>query len=541
MPNYTVAVTDAALTGFGLKTSATAFNTGTRVNTNGTPTVMDIQFTGASSVTIPNPYMQNGSLFATLYATNGTTVLSGPVTPSPTTQNSLSNADLPVFTGLTEGTTYWLHLFWTGGGSQILQSDKMIVLTGTGTPTVSLPGTLTRNLYTFATASYDGADAVAHMGLEGGTRIQSIGGNVGLVASQPHAYVNYGMFRFKGNPGKIYLAQYHASAKIHLRRLNANGLDGVGTFIGTYVTDGAGNIAGWDLVFSGLDTSTQYIYEMSFSYTSGGGVIIPWIMTSGGTIDMTVTAASLVRPIIAVGIGDSIIASVNGSNVNSWEGPLAILGQQTNKQVCNFGFPARSLTGIITDQTWLDMPALSSVPQNIIFEGGINDIKDGSNPTPATIDGRIITIMNNFRAVSGFSTVKLWVQSYIPYSGMTWAALDAYNNGATGTKLGVVGAYNAGTAASQSPSPDPNVFYLDLDPLVFAGSAFVTGGSFVGTNYDGDGLHPNGPDAASVPGPGMALIGARYVALLAPAVVGGLFRSSIQRHMRRGTRQLTSN
>jgi hypothetical protein len=520
MPTLNVAVTDSGLTSFGLKTGATAFNTGTRVNTAGNPTQMDIAFTGANAVTIPNPYMAAGALTAYLYATDGVTVLAGPVSPSPAVANSLSNTDLLVFTGLTEATTYWLRLKWTGNGNQIMQSDKVIALTGTGTPVTSLPGNYTRNMYNFSQANYDGGDLLSHAGFEGGSRVQFIGSNYGVTMNNTNAYTSYAMIRFKATIGRLFVAQYHGSSNLHLRRLPADGSSGVGTKIGTYTVNGAGSIAGWDEIFTGLDTTTEYIYELSFSATSGGGVIIPYVMTQGGTgINLTPTAASLVRPIIAVGLGDSRMSAVTGTANHSDEGSLALLGQQKNKQVVNFGWPARSLSQIITDNTYLAVLALPSIPQNIIIDGGINDIKGGGAPTPATVSGYMIQIINQLRSNAGYGTVPIYVDSVKPYSGMTFAALDAFNNGVNGFRTAVVAAFNTGTAAGQTGGADANVKYANEDTMALAGTIWAGGGAFSNTpNFDNDGLHLNSASSTGLVGTGEATQGTFYVNLLAPAV-----------------------
>lgn len=518
MSTLNVAWNDAAVASIGCVATGTAFNSGVRVTTTGSSPEFDLWFTGADTVTLTAAYLASTSdPLITLRDTTGAVLATAPTTGRVATTFTPFNAIQ--FTALNPLTTYWLRMVYVGGGSDIIQSDQLIQLSGAATtPVVSYPGVYGPVL-TYG-AGIGGTDVSTHTGLEGYQQITTTFGYPSLKDHQ----IAMGIFRFVGNATDVWLKCYGSTGNIHLNLLLADGSSG--TPIGTGFTlalSNSGTIDPWVKIATGISAGSNYIYE--FTTSAGSQAIIFGVMLVGGTgIDTSVSSATLTRSLKLADIGDSRVCGINGTTSNSNVCSLALLGQALNKQILNAGVPAESLQTLSASSTrYQDITGNpSGVPSaGVLIDAGINDIKSGSPPSATTLSGYMITLINKIRAVGGgWATVPIYVCAIKPYNLMTYAQIEVFNSGANGYKFAVVAAFNAGTAAGQSPSPDPNVYYIDESAWELAGHSYVTGGSFVTTLFD-DGLHLNsiyatGNPAASTPASGFY---AEYVFL--NAIFGG--------------------
>ena len=493
MASVNLAYNASGMVVYGATLTGTVLNTGFRVSTTCPKTTFDLFFTGATSVELNGAVYESGAnseLTATLLDTSGNVVTgigTNPINPALAIA-SLSVQNVTYFSGLTAGTTYWLKLSYAGSGNQILQSDAIVQLTGPGTPTISTPtGMNNSQIYSPAANGFTtGTDISGKVGREGSLAITTIAG--ATVFSTNGGY-NGGIIRFKASMTDFWIKYYGASSfEFQLQTVPINGSSGVPTPITISIPPnlGVGNYGEWYNVATGL-SSTSQLYEMYFYGGSGG--LINAFMTSGGTgIDLTTTTAGLTRTKILAFCGDSRVQQTLGAPGNvpgPWNYSIAQTQQAANKQILNVGVGGESLQTLSASSTrYLDFCQGTAPTVAMVIDSGINDIKSGSPPNVATLNSYMVTFINKVRSVSGYSTVPIYVEAIKPYSGMTFAAINAYNVG----YQSVVAAYNAGTAAGQSPSPDPNVFYLDTEAWNLAGIPWKTGGSFDGTNFI-DGLH----------------------------------------------------
>lgn len=506
----------AGIVKVGPLTTATAWggiSGGTRVTcTGGFYTQIDVLFTAASIVSLGAYYSTGASsLLATLLDATGVTTL-GTITPTLVTSTFI-DTPVPLFAGLTEGTTYWLRLRFDGNSNQLLCSANFLQFTTTTIATISTPPNY-GTVYTFGTA-IDGTNIVPRVGLEGG--IQNVvfqGWNTLKNTTPLGTPTNNSLIRFKAQCDHIWLYQYESGYNYHLNRLLLNGSGGVPLDAGqTLRTTSATNTAGWKLLAGTLDNTNSYLYEIAPSNT-GSNMLLYAIMTSGGSgIDTSVVGSTLVRPLDVAVTGDSIEAGVTSTTGLSGYGAWGLYGQDLNVQVLNVAVPGISLQTLSAGNQYQDLAACG-VPREVVIGAGINDYKSGSPPTASQLSGYGATFIKKIRTNSGFSAVPVWDMAMLPYSGTTYALEEPFNSGTNGYSIAVVAAFNAGTISGQSPSPDPNVFYMNRSSLAFAG-AWNTGGAFNGTNYDGDGLHPNCPISVGNPGTGYRILANYYESILA--------------------------
>lgn len=467
------------------------------------PSECDVAFTGATSIALGSYYSgATSGLTATLMDSSGAVLSTNtPLLVAAT----FVNTPTVLFAGLTIGTAYWLRIVITG--TIFTSSANFLQLIGTGTPVVSLPLTY-GPLVTLGNAG--GTDISTHAGLEGNAFLSTVSSWPCVTNKEPAG----AMLRIKGQGTSLLCYAFNGGGQIHVSRLLGNGSSGVPLDAGTTTTvPSGGSLGSWFTIATGMAiTDPAYIYEINL--IGSGGVDIVGLMLAGGTgVDTTVSSASLTRSNIVSASGDSIVCSINGTNGNVQVGGFGLFGQSLNKQVVNAGIPGQSMQNLSSGSLYTDITgSAAGVPSGGVWIAcGINDIKSGSPPTATVLSGYMITYINKIRAVGGgWATVPIYVVGILPYSGMTQAAIDVFNTGANGYQNAVVAAYNAGIAAGQNPSPDPNVFYVDTKPWAFAGVPYETGGSFNGALYDGDGLHPNsiygtGNPAASTPASGYYL------------------------------------
>lgn len=496
MATLQLAYNNSAITQIGNNITATAFNTGFRVNASGNNCTYDFFFTGADTVQLNGGlYAATGDLVVTLMDTSGNVL--NTVTPTLTT-HVFTVQTVNYFTGLTPATTYWLRLSYAGFGNQIIQSDALVQLSGASTtPSVStVTGYNPTQIYT-PTAAFDGTTNITgKVGLEGAIVLVSAAAGEAVWASGVTGQAGYagGKIRFKGSFTNIYVRQYANSSNfIHLQSVPLNGSSGVPTHIATVnnPASGVGKYGPWQLLASGL-SNTSLIYELVFQGNNAGALLAD-IMTSGGTgIDLTTTTAALTRSQYHNTVGDSIVAQdYPSASVVCWLMETEGISQTLNKAVLNVGVDGISMATISTTPSLITALTTGPVPSaGITIRGGINDVNSGSPPSVATLSGYLASIINQIRAKgAGWATCAINVEGMLPTSAQTYAYLNNYNKGTGGYK-DTVTAFNNGTISGQSPNPDPNVFYRDVDTMQLGGAAYATGGAFDNTNYV-DGLHPN--------------------------------------------------
>jgi len=494
MATLQLAWNNSAITQFGNLLTATAMNTGFQVHTNGNNCTFDFFFTGADTVGLNGGlYGTTGSVVATLMDTSGTVIN----TNTPTlTSNVTTVQTINYFTGLTPATTYWLRLSYTGFGNQIVQSDALVQLSGASTtPSVSaVTGYNPAQIYAPDSAFTGPTNLVGIVGLEGQISVQP-GSDSASWATYNLGLGGYagGKIRLKGSFSAIYLRGYMASnSYIHLQSLPLNGSSGVPTHLATlnFPNTGFGVYGPWQLLANGLSTTSQ-IYEIVFQ-GENAGALISGIMTSGGTgIDLTTTSTALTRAQYLNTLGDSIVAQDYPLGIYCWLMETELISQTLNRAVLNCGVDGISMATISTTPNLISSLTNGSVPYaGIMIRGGINDINTGSPPSVATLSGYLASIIKQIRAKGGgWATCAINVEGILPMSGHTYAYINQYNKGAGGYS-DTVAAFNAGTISGQSPNPDPNVFYRDVDAMQLGGATWPTGGAFDGTKF-ADGLHPN--------------------------------------------------
>lgn len=519
MATLQLAYNNSAITQIGCSISGTAMNTGFRVNLPAQFPSFDFFFTGADTVALNGGlYAVTGDVKVTLMDTSGNVLQ----TATPTLATHVFTVqNVTYFSGLTPTTTYWLRIVYNGPGADILQSDALVQLSGaSSTPTVSaVTGYNPAQIYGWSTA-YDGViDIHTMIGMEGQVSIGTVSGaeltlNSGNTTVAAYGY-NGGKIRFKGSFTNLYVRQYNVAFNyIHLQSVALNGSSGTPTHLATLQNPEIGTGHGpWELVASGL-SSASALYEMVFQANDSGGALICQIMTSGGTgIDQTTTTAGLTRSQFANFIGDSITAQDYPSTypILCWLMSNELISQNQNKAVLNCGVDGETIATMSSSAARITTVTTGPVPVGgIVIREGINDIKVGSPPTPATLSGYLATAINSIRAKGGgWATVPIWVEGIFPTSAMpSYASINAYNKGAGGYQS-MVAQFNAGTAPGQSPaSPDLNVHYVDIDGWNLAGPSYVSSSTFNTTNYAGDGLHLNTLGAAIVETQELAYLGA---------------------------------
>ena len=391
------------------------------------------------------------------------------------------NVDLPIFTGRGGGADAQtlIHVRLIGSGNDLLDADALLKVSAIGTPAVARPVnygpvTLIASLPTF-------------VGVEGGYTIATVSGHLAVKSIIGGYIVNSTKIRFKAACTAISILVYHNNTSWHLNRLPVDGSSGIPLDAGQSVIDaGTGAVENWITLATGLDAGTKALYEITGA--NPGSAVIVAIMTSGGT-GIDTGATGLTRPLKFVGLGDSRMAGLVGTN-GSLPGRVDLgvmeqLSQHFNCQVVNGGINGSKVTDWNTNSTWnllSNLPAGS--PVGVIFDFGINDVFVAE--TVAAFSAAYRTGLTTAR--TKLPGAMFLVEGIKPttYGGQTFAALHPYNvgNGTAGT--GVQGA-----VAALKASGDTLLTYVDTEAWQFAGAAWNAGGSFDATNYSGDLLHEN--------------------------------------------------
>jgi lysophospholipase L1-like esterase len=491
----------------GLRTTTSPWpgSTGAQIAGSAASAEVDLFFTGASVVTSQYGYFNSttGSITATLMETDGTVLSSG--SPALVT-GSFARHDTDLFTGLTEGHAYWLRLVFNQSQSDVLKSDDLIALTGAN-PSISTP-TLYGPVYTFSSTT-DATDISSSVGFEGGGSLLRLFGYDGYRNANQVQFHSYPLIRFKATLSSLSLFFYNNSQfAIHVNRLPADGssgqpLDGGATLINPGNTGGIGP---WKLAYTSPDSSHEYLYELSVGNFSGGGLLLFGMMTSGGTgIDTSVAGSTLVRHLRLAAIGDSRVSQEYEMQSQVWLGSIALFGQAGNFQTLNVGVPGEALATLAGSSTrYKEITRFGAIPDYILVDAGINDIEFAKHPAIATMQGYLVTLINNIRSEAGFAMVPIYIEAIKP-ADTFWvpgghAFIDPYNAG----YAAIVAQCVAGTAPGLVQRPDPNVFFLDSRTWNLAGAGWETGTAFDHTNFD-DGLHLNSAASSTLPGSGFAL------------------------------------
>jgi len=391
------------------------------------------------------------------------------------------NVDLPIFTGRGGGSDVqtWVRIRLLGGGNDLLDADALLKVTAVGTPALSLPAN-------YGPITLIGGLA-ANVGIEGGYTAVFVNGYNAVKSSIGGYNVNSTKIRFKATCGTISILVYNNNTSWHLNRLNADGTSGIPLDAGQSVIDGGTNqFENWLTLATGLDTATEALYEITGA--NPGSALMVALMTSGGT-GINTGASGLVRPLKFVGLGDSRMAGLIGTNGSSPGrvdlGVMERLSQHFNCQVVNVGINGTKVTDWNAAGYWdvlAHLPAGS--PVGVVFDFGINDVFAAE--TVAAFSAAYSTGLTTAR--SKLPGVAFLVEGIKPttFGGQTFASLHPYNvgNGTGGTGVqGVVGALTAGG--------DTRLTYVDTEAWQFAGAAWNAGGSFDATNYSSDQLHEN--------------------------------------------------
>ena len=491
--------------GFHTTLSPWPGSTGVQIAGSAASAEVDLFFTGASVVTSQFGYFHSvtGAVTATLMETSGAVLSSR--SPAMTTGSFVQN-NTDLFTGLTEGHQYWLRLIFNQSQSDILKSDNLIALTGAN-PSISTP-TNYGPVYTFSSTT-DATNVASSLGFEGGGSPFSFGGYDGYRNMNQVQFNSYPLIRFKATLSSISLFFYNNSQfAVHINRLPDDGssgqpLDAGGTLINPGTTGGIGP---WALAYTSPDSSHEYIYELSVGNGGGGGLLLLGMMTSGGTgINTSVSGSTLVRRLRLAAIGDSRVSQEYGTQNQVWLGSIALFGQAGNYQILNAGVPGESLATLAGSSfRYKEITRFGAIPDYILVDAGINDIEFDLHPAVATMQGYLVTLINNIRSEPGFATTPIYIEAIKP-AGAFWipgghAIIDPYNAG----YADIVAQCIAGTAPGLAHRPDPNVFFLDSRAWNLAGSGWQAGAPFDDTNFD-DGLHLNSAAAGKLPGSGFAV------------------------------------
>ncbi len=391
------------------------------------------------------------------------------------------NVDLPIFTGRGSGNDVqtWVRIRFLGGGNDLLDADALLKVSAVGAPALALPAN-------FGPMTPVGA-LPAFLGFEGGYTLSSVNGYSAIKSVVGGLNVNSTKIRFKATCATISVLVFNNSTSWHLNRLAADGSSGVPLDAGQSVIDsGANQFDNWFVLATGLDPNTEALYEITGA--NPGGTLFAAIMTSGGT-GINTGATGLVRPLKFVGLGDSRMAGLVGTN-GSLPGRVDLgvmerLSQHYNCQVFNGGINGSKVTDWNTNSYWNMLSHLpSGSPVGVIFDFGINDVV-----APESVAAFSTAYSSGLTtARSKLPGVAFLVEGVKPttFGGQTFASLHPYNvgNGTAGTGVqGVVGALTTGG--------DTLLTYVDTEAWQLAGAAWNAGGSFDATNYTSDQLHEN--------------------------------------------------
>ena len=410
------------------------------------------------------------------------------------------NVDLPIFAGRGSGADVqtWVRIRLIGSGNDLLDADSLLKVTAVGTPALTLPVNFGPIVPVGVLPSY--------LGIEGGYTASTVNG-YSVIKSTIGVYnVNSMKIRFKATCSTISILVYNNDTNWHVNRLSADGSSGVPLDAGQSVIDAATNVfENWFTLAVGLDAGTEALYEITGA--NPGSTLVAAIMTSGGT-GIDTGASGLVRPLKFVGLGDSRMAGLLGTN-GSLPGRVDLgvmerLSQHYNCQVVNGGINGSKVTDWNAGAYWNMLSNLPpGSPIGVIFDFGINDVFGAESV--AAFSAAYSTGLTTAR--SRLPGVQFLVEGIKPttFGGQTFAALHPYNagNGTAGTGVqGVVGARTAGG--------DTRLTYVDTEAWQLAGAAWNTGGSFDPTNFGSDQLHENpmgqAADAAHLYAPLSALL-----------------------------------
>lgn len=392
-----------------------------------------------------------------------------------------NNVDLPIFTGRGGGADAqtWVRIRLLGGGNDLLDADALLKVTAVGTPALALP-------INFGPITLVGA-LPPYLGIEGGYTASAAHGYNTIKSAIGGYNVNSTKIRFKAMCTAISILVYHNNTSWHLNRLSADGSSGIPLDAGQSVIDsGTNQFENWLTLATGLDAGTEALYEITGA--NPGSVLIAAIMTSGGT-GIDTAASGLVRPLKFIGLGDSRMTGLTGTNGSSPGrvdlGVMERLSQHYNCQIVNGGINGSKVTDWNASGYWNLLSNLpSGAPVGVIFDFGINDVFAGESVSD--FSAAYSTGLTTARGK--LSGVAFLVEGIKPttFGGQTFASLHPYNvgNGTAGTGVqGVVGTLTAGG--------DTRLTYVDTEAWQLAGAAWNMGGSFDPTNYSSDQLHEN--------------------------------------------------
>lgn len=439
---------------------------------------------------------------------------SSPVVTTPTlaTGSFQQGANLPVFTGLSSDTQKLvvIRVNGTGNGStDNLDGDQLLKVNAIGTPSVALPAG-------YGTVIALGSGLPSYVGNEGGGTVQSVKGYSGRKALVGSLTVNSMKFRFKAKLTDIWVQSYADTVLWHVNRLTDDGSSGIPLDSGQNVQDdGSAVVENWLHLATGLDNTTEYLYEITGG--SENGALIINLMLGGGT-GINTGATGLVRTFKYIAMGDSTAAGNKGTNGPNPPGRVDLtvierLSQFYNCQVINGGVDGSTIANWTASNYWDVLNHLPGTPTAMLLMIGINDVFGSES---------VATLSTNFSAgISAIRanqpTAKLLVEGIKPtsFGGVTYATLHPFSVG-NGTDPGIKGVVQAKVSGG-----DANIVYADTETLNFGGAAWVTGGAFDPTNFCSDDLHPNPT--------GTAVLATYYEGLLAspganfhaPALSGG--------------------
>lgn len=421
------------------------------------------------------------------------------------------NVDLPIFTGRGGGSDVQtlVQIRLVGGGNDLLDADAFLKISASGTPALALPvnyGPITPL-----------ATPPAYVGIEGGYTVAWSTG-YSMVQSAMSGYtVNSTKIRFKAACSAISILVYQNNTNWHLNRLPVDGSSGVPLDAGQSIIDNnSGQVGNWLILATGLDASTEALYEITGA--NANSTLFAAIMTSGGT-GIDTGASGLVRTLKFVGLGDSRMAGLVGTN-GSLAGRVDLgvmerLSQHFNCQVVNCGVNGTKITDWNANASWNLLTHLPTTsPLAVIFDFGINDVF-----APETVAGFSTAYSAGLTtARSKLPGVVFFVEGIKPttFGSQTFASLHPYNvgNGAAGT--GIQGVVNALTTAG-----DASLRYVDTEAWQLAGSTWNSGGIFDPTYYAGDHLHVN-PSGQAVEATHLYVALTALVDTTAPTVPSGL-------------------
>ena len=391
------------------------------------------------------------------------------------------NVDLPIFTGRGGGVDVEtrVQIRLAGASNDLLDADALLKVVAVGTPALALPANFGPVVWPSSSPGY--------VGIEGGHTVSTVNG-YGVIKSVMGGYiVNSTKIRFKAMCATISIFVYGNNTSWHLNRLTADGSSGVPLDAGQSVIDpGTNQFENWITLATGLDPGTAALYEITAA--NPGSILIAAIMTSGGT-GIDTSATGLVRPLKLVGLGDSKMAGLLGTNGTLPGrvdlGVMERLSQHYNCQVVNGGINGSKVTDWNAGGYWNILSNLpSGSPVGVIFDFGINDVFAGE--TVAQFGAAYSTGLTTAR--SKLPGVAFLVEGIKPttFGGQSFASLHPYNvgNGTAGT--GVQGVVEALTSGG-----DSRLTYVDTERWQLAGAGWNSGGSFDPTNYSSDQLHEN--------------------------------------------------